>query len=325
MTDVLSPSSSGLAAAGLALQHGRLVAFPTETIYGLGADATSDAAIALLYATKGRPQFNPLIVHVASADEAAALVEVSPWAEKLMLQFWPGPLTLVLPRAEGCAASLLCSAGLDTLAIRCPAHPVARAMIDAAGVPIAAPSANRSGHVSPTTPQHVVDEFAGHDEPSLVLAGGRSPIGLESTVLDLTGDRPVLLRPGAVLASEIEAALDTTVQIGLGDPNRPNAPGQLLSHYAPAARVRLDTRTPAADEAYLAFGPVHQIQAAHMLNLSEQGDLQEAAANLFAHLRALDLPDIKCIAVAPIPEVGLGIAINDRLRRAAAPRDQART
>lgn len=319
--EIMTLSPESMIAAAYALQEGRLVAFPTETVYGLGADATSDAAVARIFTTKGRPQFNPLIVHVAHADEVAGIAAVNRLAKALMLRFWPGPLTLVLPRAENSPVSLLCSAGLDSIAVRCPGHKVARDLIEAAGVPLAAPSANRSGAISPTTAQHVIEGF-GDDagDLAIVLAGGKSHVGVESTVLDLSGDVPTLLRPGAVLREEIEEALGMPIRVGTGNAAKPNAPGQLESHYAPTALVRLDVRKPEPDEAYLAFGNAHGITAHALLNLSAEGDLFEAAANLFAHLRALDTADTRQIAVAPIPEVGLGIAINDRLRRAAAPR-----
>lgn len=318
--EVLSVSTESLAAAAAALQDGRLVAFPTETVYGLGADSTNDTAVARIFATKGRPQFNPLIVHVAHADEVPNIATPDRLANELMLRFWPGPLTLVLPRAEDSPVSLLCSAGLPSLAVRCPENKAARNLIEAAGVPLAAPSANRSGTVSPTTAQHVIESF-GDDagDLAIILAGGKSYLGVESTVLDLSGDVPTLLRPGAILQEQIEEVIGP-IRTSSGNAEKPNAPGQLLSHYAPNAIVRLDVRKPEADEAYLAFGNAHGITAKALLNLSEQGDLFEAAANLFAHLRELDKSGAASIAVAPVPEVGLGIAINDRLRRAAAPR-----
>lgn len=317
--EIIPPSPASLAAAALALQHGQLVAFPTETVYGLGADATNDSAVARIFAAKGRPQFNPLIVHVASEAEVIPLARLSETAERLMIRFWPGPLTLVLPRLPDSPVSLLCSAGLETLALRCPSNRIARQLIETAGCPIAAPSANRSGRISPTTPQHVVESFAGHEEAiAVLLAGGKCGIGLESTVLDLCSDRPTLLRPGAVLQDEIEETLGLRIQTSAGNAERPTAPGQLTSHYAPALPVRLNVLTPLATEAYLAFGPTLGTTESKLIrNLSESGDLYEAAANLFALLRELDCPGLTAIAVAPIPEKGLGIAINDRLQRAA--------
>jgi L-threonylcarbamoyladenylate synthase len=316
--EVLPNSPINMAAVALALQDGRLAAFPTETVYGLGADATNDAAVAAIFAAKGRPEFNPLIVHVAHADEAAGLVELTDAAERLMLRFWPGPLTLVLKRRANCPISLLCSAGLDTLAVRCPAHPLARELIEAVGVPIAAPSANRSGTVSPTTAQHVAESFREQCHPlfAYILAGGRCAVGLESTVLDLSGEVATILRPGAICREELEETINERV-ISADANAAIKAPGMLASHYAPRAPVRLDTRTPTAEEAYLAFGPSRGLTAKHILNLSELGDLEEAASNLFAYLRQLDALAPSAIAVAPIPNVGLGIAINDRLARAA--------
>lgn len=320
--EIFPLSPAALAAATIALQHGQVVAFPTETVYGLGADATNDSAVARIFAAKGRPQFNPLIVHVASDSEVPALATPSETAEKLMIRFWPGPLTLVLPRAPHSPVSLLCSAGLDTVALRCPSHRTARQLIESVGAPIAAPSANRSGRLSPTTPQHVVESFAGHeDEVAILLAGGKCGFGIESTILDLSGDFPTLLRPGAILREELEDTLGLNIRTSHGNAAHPTAPGQLTSHYAPTLPVRLNVLTPEADEAYLAYGPMlGTCNAAQMKNLSERGDLFEAAANLFAMLRELDVAGLKGIAVAPIPERGLGIAINDRLSRAAAPR-----
>jgi L-threonylcarbamoyladenylate synthase len=315
---VLSPTPEALARAGAAIRAGALVAFPTETVYGLGADATDDRAVAAIFEAKGRPQFNPLIVHVASAREADTLVEVDDRARTLMEHWWPGPLTLVLPRRAGSPVSLLVSAGLDTVAVRCPNHPVALAFLRAAARPVAAPSANRSGSVSPTTPQHVVDSLGGR--VPLVLAAGRSAVGLESTVLDLSTPVPALLRPGAVLRDDIERLIGPIV-VGGGSPDAPKSPGQLLSHYAPDAAVRLNALHAEADEAFLTLGPDEFARGgAERLNLSPTGDLAEAAANLFAYLRRLDRPGIRGIAVMPVPEDGLGEAINDRLRRAAAPR-----
>ena len=314
---ILPPSPAAIDLAGNHLREGRLVVFPTETVYGLGADATNDRAVAAIFAAKARPVFNPLIIHISESGQVEGLIRLSREAESLMIRFWPGPLTLVLPRLENAPISLLCSAGLDTLAIRCPAHPVARQVIEAAGRPIAAPSANKSGRVSPTTPQHVADEFGDTPDIALLLAGGKCDVGLESTVLDLSGNTPTLLRPGAVLKEEIEAVLGHRIATSTGNAEAPNAPGQLTSHYAPRLPVRLDVTAPSAGEALLAFGPGWPKA---MLNLSESGDLSEAAANLFAGLRQLDRPEYSAICVAPIPETGLGIAINDRLKRAAAGR-----
>jgi len=316
--EVLPPQPAALARAGELLRAGELVAFPTETVYGLGADATNDRAVAAIFAAKGRPHFNPLIVHVPDAAAAAACAVFDDRAEALAEQFWPGPLTLVLPRRPEAGLSLLVSAGLDTVAVRAPNHPVGQALLKAAGRPIAAPSANRSGAVSPTTPMHVVESLG--DRVSVVLAGGRCPVGLESTVLDLSGETPVLLRPGAVLREEIERLIGP-IRVSAGDPDAPKSPGQLESHYAPSAAVRLNAQGAEDDEALLSFGPDRFVRGGlEKLNLSLDGDLNEAAANLFHHLRALDKPGVRAIAVMPIPDEGLGVAINDRLRRAAAPR-----
>jgi len=315
---VLSPSPAAFERAGRVIRDGGLVAFPTETVYGLGADATDDRAVASIFAAKGRPTFNPLIVHVTSAAEAGVIVTLDERARILMDRFWPGPLTLVLPRPRTSPVSLLVSAGLDTAAVRCPDHPTARALIRAAGRPIAAPSANRSGSVSPTTAKHVVDGLG--DRVDVVLADGKCAVGLESTVLDLSVPVPVLLRPGAVLREEMEPLIGPILS-GHDDPTAPKSPGQLLSHYAPGAKVRLNAEEAGEEEAFLTFGPDHfAIGGRERLNLSANGDLNEAAANLFAHLRRLDETGAPSIAVMPIPDEGLGEAINDRLRRAAAPR-----
>lgn len=302
-----------LAEAGALLRDGRLVAFATETVYGLGADATNDRAVAAIFEAKGRPSFNPLIIHVADADQADPLVEMDPRARALMARFWPGPLTLVLPRAKDSPVSLLASAGLDTIAIRLPGHDLARALIRAAGRPVAAPSANRSGAVSPTTAQHVAESLGAR--VALILDGGPCRVGVESTVLDLSTDRPTLLRPGGVTAEQLEQALGAPLAHPHQDPAAPKSPGMLASHYAPTLPVRLDAGRAEPGEALLGFGAMEST-----LNLSPAGDLEEAAANLFAFLRRLDDATHRGIAVAPIPSTGLGAAINDRLRRAAAPR-----
>ena len=306
-----------IAQAARLIRVGELVAFPTETVYGLGADATNERAVAKVFAAKGRPQFNPLISHVLGAVQARRLVRWNATADTLAETFWPGPLTLVLPRAEGSPIALLTTAGLDTVAIRAPAHPMARDLIAAADVPIAAPSANRSGAISPTLAQHVADGLG--DKVSMILDGGPCAVGVESTVLDLTADRPTLLRPGGATREAIEAAIGPIAlshAVPTGDSAR-KSPGQLASHYAPSRPVRLEATSVAGDEGLLAFGP--PLPGGRMtLNLSPAGDLTEAAANLFAQLRALDRPGITRIAVMPIPQAGLGLAINDRLRRAAA-------
>jgi L-threonylcarbamoyladenylate synthase len=303
-----------IARAAQVLREGGLVAFPTETVYGLGADATSDTAVAGIFAAKGRPRFNPLIVHVQGSSEAERLVIFSREAWHLSGRFWPGGLTLVLKRRPGCAVSLLASAGLDTLAVRAPEHAVARDLLIAFGRPIAAPSANRSGRLSPTTADHVQQSLAG--SVGLILDGGRCGGGIESTVVDLTGKTPLLLRPGLVAQEAIEEALGVCLaRAGSGD--APRSPGMLDSHYAPLKPLRLEVEAPKHDEALLAFGPHVPGGSRILLNLSETGDLVEAAARLFAHLHELDRSDATAIAVMPIPDRGLGAAINDRLRRAA--------
>jgi L-threonylcarbamoyladenylate synthase len=314
---IASPTPRAIARAGRLIRGGKLVAMPTETVYGLAGDATADRAVAAIFAAKARPRFNPLIVHVANASGAAKLAVFDARARKLAKAFWPGPLTLVLPRKAGAALSLLAAAGLETLALRVPAHPVARALIRAAGRPLAAPSANRSGRVSPTTAQHVAAELGGR--VALILDGGPCRVGVESTVLDLSGARAALLRPGGVPREAIEALIGRVVLPRATATVR--SPGQLASHYAPDRPLRLNARRVRAGEALLAFGAVPRgADPAAVLNLSARRDLTEAAANLFAGLRALDRAPFAAIAVAPIPRHGLGLAINDRLRRAAAPR-----
>ncbi len=314
----MSVTDAGIAEAARLIRGGELVAFPTETVYGLGADATNEQAVAKIFEAKGRPTFNPLISHVLDAGEARRLVQWNETADKLAARFWPGPLTLVLPRAEGSPIALLATAGLDTVAIRAPAHPIAQALIRAAGRPIAGPSANRSGAVSPTRAEHVAESLG--ECVTLILDGGPCAVGLESTVLDLSTPRPTLLRPGGATREAIEAVIGGIAlshAIPTGDAAR-KSPGQLDSHYAPARPVRLNATAVAPDEALLAFGPQTPTGARQTLNLSPSGDLAEAAANLFAMMRALDHPEIAAIAVMPIPETGLGLAIGDRLRRAAA-------
>ncbi|BAI73026.1 translation factor [Azospirillum sp. B510] len=315
---LIPTTAAGLKRAGELLRAGRLVAFPTETVYGLGADATDDRAVAAIFAAKGRPQFNPLIAHLPDLASAQSWGLFDERALDLAAQFWPGPLTMVVPRPANSALSLLVSAGLDSIAIRVPGHPVAQAILRAAGKPIAAPSANRSGAVSPTTPHHVLESLG--ERVDAIVTGGKCMVGLESTVIDLTGPEAVLLRPGAVLPDEMERLIGP-VRLSAGDPTAPKSPGQLESHYAPDAAVRLNASSAAEDEAFLTFGPDRFVfGGATRLNLSLEGDLNEAAANLFSHLRSLDQSGAKRIAVMPIPELGLGLAINDRLRRAAAPR-----
>jgi L-threonylcarbamoyladenylate synthase len=317
VTEWLSPAEVGRAAE--LLRTGALVAFPTETVYGLGGDATNDATVAAIFAAKGRPRFNPLIIHLAEADQAADYTVMDERAHALAQRFWPGPLSLVLPRRADCPVSLLASAGLDSLALRVPAHPLARSLLRAAGRPVAAPSANRSGRVSPTTADHVRQELDGRI--AAILDGGGCAVGVESTVLDLTGVRPVLLRPGGVPLEALTAVLGPIGRAGdMGA--SPRSPGMLASHYAPSLPLRLEATEARPGEALLAFGPPPPPGASEVRWLSRSSDLREAAANLFAALRALDRREFSAIAVMPIPQTGLGLAINDRLRRAAAPRPE---
>ena len=318
-TRLVIAGNAAIAEAARALAAGGLVAFPTETVYGLGADAGNGEAIARLYAAKGRPAFNPLIAHVASAAAAPKLARFDTAAERLAAAFWPGPLTLVLPKAADCPVAALATAGLDSVAVRLPQHPVAQQLLRAFGGPVVAPSANRSGHVSPTTAAHVLADLGGRID--LIVDGGATPVGLESTIVACIGD-PVLLRPGGVPRAAIERVLGTALAdaFALNDQPAPRAPGMLASHYAPRTRLRLDASAVGAREALLAFGPTPADGAAaavKVLNLSRRGDLIEAAANLFSHLRTLDAVGAAAIAVMPIPHHGLGEAINDRLRRAA--------
>ncbi len=311
-------NADAIAEAGLLIRSGGLVAFPTETVYGLGGDATNGEAVARIFAAKGRPSFNPLIVHVPDFAAAVLLGRFSVEAQKLAGAFWPGPLTLVVRRAANAPVPELVSAGLPTLALRVPDHPIARALLAAADRPLAAPSANRSGHVSATRAEHVAEDLGAR--AAMILDGGPTAFGLESTVLDVSGADVVLLRPGAVTAEAIEAVLGKPLQRFASDAEKPASPGQLASHYAPRASLRLDVHAALPGEAVLAFGPAPILCDGPCINLSPSGDLIEAAANLFAALRKLDASGLKTIAVMPIPEFGLGEAINDRLRRAAAPR-----
>lgn len=321
---IIRPATTDvIAEAGRRLRDGKLVAFPTETVYGLGADATNGKAVARIYAAKGRPAFNPLIVHVADALDAQAVGVFDGPLANLAAAFWPGPLTIVTSRSDACEVSELATAGLETVAIRVPANDTARRIIRAAGRPIVAPSANRSGHVSATTAAHVVADLG--DADAFVVDGGQTTIGIESTIVALAGDQKTelrLLRSGAITAEELSKASGLVVRdiADATDDVTPTAPGQLTSHYAPQARVRLNATYAEPGEALLAFGEPLQPATADFRNLSERGDLLEAAANLFLHLRELDATGAAAIAVMPIPETGLGIAINDRLRRAAAPR-----
>jgi L-threonylcarbamoyladenylate synthase len=324
-TPILPASEAAVAAAARCLANGGLVGFPTETVYGLGADATNPAAIARLYQAKGRPSFNPLIAHVGDLEAARLIGRFDAQAAALAEAFWPGPLTLVLPRTRDCAVADLATAGLDTIAIRVPAHPLARSILLAFAGPVVAPSANLSGHVSPTTAAHVQSDLAGRID--LIVDGGAVAVGVESTIIGCF-ETPMLLRPGGLPRGEIERVLGRALvrppdEAG-HDTSQPLAPGMLASHYAPRTPVRLEAVSVDAGEALLAFGGgvVPGADAAAVtMNLSAQGDLSEAAANLFGYLRALDLTRARAIAVMPIPHHGLGEAINDRLRRAAMGRE----
>lgn len=315
MTEILQPDAEGIARAVRLLGEGRLVSFATETVYGLGGDATNDHAVAAIFAAKERPSFNPLICHYPTTNAAFRTVIANERAHRLADAFWPGPLTLVLPRTKDCPVSLLTGAGLDTLAVRVPAHDIARALLREIDRPIAAPSANRAGKISPTTAQHVLAQLSGR--VAAVLDCGPCDVGVESSVLDLSGTDAVLLRPGGVTLEAIEATIGPVAHHAT--PGVLRSPGLLASHYAPRTPVRLDVSEVRPDEALLAFGTALP-GAGSVFNLSEASDLTEAAARLFAGLHALDTAGAQHIAVMPIPQHGLGRAINDRLRRAAAPR-----
>jgi L-threonylcarbamoyladenylate synthase len=324
-TPILPANEAEVATAARCLEEGGLVAFPTETVYGLGADAANPAAIARLYQAKGRPSFNPLIAHVGDIQAATRIARFNAIATTLAQAFWPGPLTLVLPKTRDCAVADLATAGLDTIAVRVPAHPVALAILRAFGGPVVAPSANLSGHVSPTNAEHVHSDLMGRID--LIVDGGAVAVGVESTIVGCF-DAPMLLRPGGLPRGEIERVLGRALlqppQDADNDSGQPLAPGMLASHYAPRTPVRLNAERMEAGEALLAFGPrtVADVDASSaVMNLSARGDLNEAAANLFGYLRALDSKGARAIAVMPVPHHGLGEAINDRLRRAAMGRD----
>ncbi len=329
MTIIKTATPDTIAEAARLLVAGEVVAFPTETVYGLGANALDGRAVARIFEAKRRPSFNPVIVHVPDRKAAERYVEADARARALMDAFWPGPLTLVLPKKADGGLSDLVSAGLPSVAIRVPAHPVAQALLKAAGVPIAAPSANASGEPSATTPRHVQDSLGGRIP--FILAAGACAVGLESTVLDLTEAKPLILRPGAVTAEDLGPYLGTVAYDGAEDHAAPKSPGQLLKHYAPSIPVRLRAVDVNPGEALLAFGSIKfmgikgvgaakDLPPAQYRNLSEQGDLHEAAANLFTMLRDLDQTGHSGIAVMDIPAIGVGIAINDRLKRAAQGR-----
>jgi len=324
-TQILTANEAAVAAAANYLAQGGLVAFPTETVYGLGADAGNPAAIARLYQAKGRPAFNPLIAHVGDLASARRIGRFDATATALAEAFWPGPLTLVLPKTLDCGVADLATAGLDTIAIRVPAHAVARAILRAFGGAVVAPSANLSGHVSPTTAAHVQNDLMGRVD--LIVDGGAVTVGVESTIVGCF-EQPMLLRPGGLPREAIERVLGRSLaqppDEAHSDSSQPLAPGMLASHYAPRTPVRLNASTLEPGEALLAFGPAMvpgTEAAAAVMNLSPRSNVDEAAVNLFGYLRALDLRGARAIAVMPIPRHGLGEAINDRLGRAAMGRD----
>ncbi len=318
-TEILSGDKIGIEKAARIIKAGGLVAFPTETVYGLGADAQNGIAIAKVYAAKGRPAFNPLIVHVANLQQAKRFAKIDATALKLAAAFWPGPLSLVVPLKPGHGLSDLVTAGLDTVAIRVPKHPAAQALLTAFGGPIAAPSANPSGRISPTRATHVKADMSGKIDA--ILESTPCFVGVESSIVKIQGTQVSLLRAGGVSLEQIRQVLGRDIALPK-DPKTPQSPGQLLSHYAPNANVRLNATTLEEPEILLGFGP--DIPEA-TLNLSAIGDITEAAANLFSYLREMDHiaanSGAKTIAISPIPMSGLGLAINDRLKRAAAPRD----
>ena len=315
-TRVSKADIEAIEAAARCLAAGGLVAFPTETVYGLGADAGNGEAVARLYAAKGRPSFNPLIAHVPDIDTARRVANFTSAAERLAAAFWPGPLTLVLAKQPDCGVADLALAGLDTVAVRVPAHPVANALLKTFKGAVVAPSANRSGHVSPTSAAHVLADLRGRID--LIIDAGPCTVGVESTIVSCV-DQPALLRPGGLPREVIERALGRALTITAVAEDAPIAPGMLTSHYAPKAAIRLDAEAAQPGEALLAFGPA-PVFSGPVFNLSPRGNLIEAAANLFSHLRALDASGAKRIAVMKVPHEGLGEAINDRLKRAAAPR-----
>lgn len=323
MVEILRANQQNLKEAGKAIRRGELVAFPTETVYGLGADATNDDAVKAIYKAKGRPSHNPLIVHITSLEQAFEYGIFDDRAKKLAANFWPGPLSLIVKRQPNCALSPLVSAGGDTVALRMPAHPISRQLLEAANVPVAAPSANLSGGISPTLPQHVKQSLG--DKIFMLIDGGACLVGVESSVISVLPNQDVkILRPGSINAETLSKTLNQTVEFE-SQSKQPNetliSPGLLSSHYAPHVKLRINVQNPNPNEAYLAFG-THNFTG-HSLNLSQTADLIEAAQNLFAMLHALDAYCMqhKCsIAIAPIPNQAIGIAINDRLARAAAPK-----
>ena len=326
MVEILRANSHNLKEAGKAIRRGELVAFPTETVYGLGADATNDEAVKNIYKAKGRPSNNPLIVHVTSLEQAYAYGIFDDRAKKLATKFWPGPISIIVERSPNCPLSKTVSAGGNTVAIRMPAHPISRQLLEAAGGPVAAPSANKSGGISPTLPQHVKQSLG--DKIYMLIDGGACLVGVESSVISVLPNEPVkILRPGSISLADLEAFLEDDVEQSSTAKSKSIdetliSPGLLSSHYAPQVELRINAIDIKHDEVYLAFGE-HQFNRVHSLNLSKTSDLGEAAQNLFAMLHSLDeycAENNLKIAVAPIPNQGLGIAINDRLTRAAAPR-----
>ncbi len=311
---IVAVHSQSLDQACSLLAQGQVVAIPTETVYGLAADAYQDQAIARIYQVKGRPQFNPLIIHYPDFTHVKEDVRINKWAELLAENFWPGPLTFVLPKQEASQISLLATAGLSTLAVRVPQHPVAQQLLAHYGRPLAAPSANRSNTISPTSAEDVACSL--QDRVPLILDGGACSVGLESSIVDLTGDIPVLLRPGGITVEQLQAVLG---KISVAAPGQTiKAPGMLKRHYAPNIPVRLNAVSPQAGEVYLGFGTYDH----GSYNLSHRGDLLEAAANLFRFMRLLDQPHYRGMAIAPIPQHGLGLAINDRLKRASCQEEK---
>jgi L-threonylcarbamoyladenylate synthase len=322
-----SATKATITEAAAIIKSGGLIGMPTETVYGLAADATNGQAVAKIFEAKGRPQFNPLIIHCLNTEQAQTYAIFDDRALKLAAAFWPGPISMILKKINNCQISELATAGLDTVCVRVPNHPVALQLIESSGAPLAAPSANASGTISPTTPAHVSDSLG--NKVDMILAAGASRVGLESTILDLSGPAPVILRPGAVTAEDIESVIGEKVSYDLNPTDKPKSPGQLLRHYAPSIPLRLNAVDVMPGEALLAFGSIKfmgvrgvgsakDMREESLKNLSEYGDLFEAAANLFAMLKMLDRPDHTGIAVMNIPNTGLGIAINDRLMRAAS-------
>lgn len=313
--DIVIPTKENIAQAAALLSEGHLIGMPTETVYGLAADASNDMAVARIYEVKNRPSFNPLILHVSSIEQARIYAHLDERAETLAAHFWPGPLTMVLPLKANAGISKLLTAGLETIAIRCPAHPVALDLIEALHRPLAAPSANPSTRISPTKAEHVFHGFQGLMEPQMILDGGTCVVGLESTVLDLTTDQPVILRPGCFAQQDFAPFFDVETA---NDAAAIKAPGMLTKHYSPRHILRMNAKEVGEGEVLLAFGSQPLDGAKTVYNLSPEGDLTEAAANLFAMLHEIDQITCRGIAVMPIPETGVGIAINDRLTRAAA-------